>query len=87
MVHVRGTPVIWHEDGYRRRGTYQVGGTTVHELVSGHSRLACKILGHSMMGSSQRVQSEVQLPRFAWCMRCTLTWVQTDVPEAYGQVV
>ena len=59
------------------------GFIPVYTLVIGHSKMRCTVVGHRMLGKTERPEDAKDLPRVAWCSRCQWQQVHTDVPEAY----
>jgi hypothetical protein len=60
------------------------GFVPVYTLVIGHTGMRCSVTGHHLLlGKTLRPTTIAELPRVAWCRRCTWQQVHTDVPEAY----
>jgi hypothetical protein len=59
------------------------GLVPVYVITKGHSKAMCGILGHHMIGHTERAETMQDLPRIAWCTRCEKQQIHTDVPEAY----
>lgn len=73
-------------------GEYQVverftlEGVDVYVLETEGTTWRCWLFGHNFIQPPTRVTDTKQLPRVTWCLRCDWRQVQTDVPEAYGQI-
>jgi hypothetical protein len=60
------------------------GSVPVYTLRRGHGGWRCTVGGrHQTLGKTERPDDCKDLPRVAWCRRCTWEQIHTDVPEAY----